>query len=249
MTSVISLPSGTRIWLVADTVAPRRAWHRRAGPGQLARVLTSEYAEHTPLNRRSEIYERQGGTLSRSLPSGWVDACCQLLSPRNVLTDGRLHADDPPVLLTGRGKIYDVHVRTPSYTTTKALPLLNALEGWLREKQKTLPRHSERAKVFAYAPNQWNALQYYAGDGRAEPDNNIAEDALPTVSLGRKNYLFFGSNHEGNRGVQLNGEIGSCRLNGIAPEGYPRHVLSVIADGPVSGVGELLPWYVTLPGE
>lgn len=43
--------------------------------------MTSKYAEHTPLNRQSEIYERQGVTLGRSLLSGWVDACCQLLSP------------------------------------------------------------------------------------------------------------------------------------------------------------------------
>ena len=71
-----------------------------------------KYAEHTPLNRQSEIYERQGVTLGRSLLSGWVDACCQLLSPldealrRYVLTDGKLHADDTPVpvLLPGNGK-------------------------------------------------------------------------------------------------------------------------------------------------
>lgn len=66
-----------------------------AGAGLLARVLTSKYVEHTPLNRQSEIYERQGVTLGRSLLSGWVDACCQLLWPldealqRCVPTDGK----------------------------------------------------------------------------------------------------------------------------------------------------------------
>lgn len=178
-----------------------------------------------------------------------------------------------------RRKIHDVHVRTPSDTTTealcligelygieagirgksaaerlafrqeKAVPLLTALEGWLREKQKTLSRHSELPKAFAYALNQWDALKYYASDGWAEPDNNIAENALRTVSLGRKNYLFFGSDHSGDRGAQLYGLIGSCRLNGIVPESYLRHVLSVIADWPVNRVGELLPWRITLPGE
>lgn len=74
-----------------------------AGPGLLARVLTSKYAEHTPLYRQSEIYGRQGVELSRSLLSGWVDACCRLLSPLeealhgDVMTDGKLHADDTPV--------------------------------------------------------------------------------------------------------------------------------------------------------
>jgi len=69
------------------------------------------------------------------------------------------------------------------------------------------------------------------------------------VSLGRKNYLFFGSDHGGDRGAQLYELIGSCRLNGIDPEGYRRYVLSVIADWPVNRVGELLPWRFTLPGE
>lgn len=77
-----------------------------------APVLSSKYAEHTPLYRQSEIYGRQGVELSRSLLSGWVDACCRLLSPLEealqdyVLTDGKLHADDTPVqvLLPGNKK-------------------------------------------------------------------------------------------------------------------------------------------------
>ncbi|HCS8459452.1 TPA: IS66 family transposase, partial [Escherichia coli] len=77
-----------------------------------ARVLTSKYAEHTPLYRQSEIYGRQGVELRRSLLSGWVDACCRLLSPLeealhgDVMTDGKLHADDTPVqvLLPGNKK-------------------------------------------------------------------------------------------------------------------------------------------------
>lgn len=66
-------------------------------------MLSSKYAEHTPQYRQSEIYSRQGVELSRSLLSGWVDACCRLLSPLEealqgyVLTDGKLHADDTPV--------------------------------------------------------------------------------------------------------------------------------------------------------
>ncbi len=71
----------------------------------------------------------------------------------------------------------------------KTKPLLKSLESWLREKMKTLSRHSELAKAFAYALNQWPALTYYADDGWAEADNNIAENALRMVSLGRKNYL------------------------------------------------------------
>ncbi|HCD2250392.1 TPA: transposase, partial [Escherichia coli] len=112
----------------------------------------------------------------------------------------------------------------------KTKPLLKSLESWLREKMKTLSRHSELAKAFAYALNQWPALTYYADDGWAEADNNIAENALRMVSLGRKNYLFFGSDHGGERGALLYSLIGTCKLNGVEPESYLRYVLDVIAD-------------------
>ncbi len=131
----------------------------------------------------------------------------------------------------------------------KTKPLLKCLESWLREKMKTLSRHSELAKAFAYALNQWPALTYYADDGWAEADNNIAENALRTVSLGRKNFLFFGSDHGGERGALLYSLIGTCKLNGVDPESYLRHVLDVIADWPVNRVSELLPWRITLPTE
>jgi transposase len=68
---------------------------------------------------------------------------------------------------------------------------------------KTLSRHSELAKAFTYTLNQWPALTYYAENGWAEADNNIAENALRMVSLGRKNWLFFGSDHGGERGALL----------------------------------------------
>ena len=131
----------------------------------------------------------------------------------------------------------------------KAKPRLKSLESWLREKMKTLSRHSELAKAFAYALNQWPALTYYADDGWAEADNNIAENALRMVSLGRKNYLFFGSDHGGERGALLYSLIGTCKLNGVEPESYLRYVLDVIADWPINRVGELLPWRVALPTE
>ncbi len=300
---------------IVQAPAPSRPIDRGiAGPGLLARVLISKYAEHTPLYRQSEMYGRQGVELSRSLLSGWVDACCRLLSPlapavwfayspdrkgihpqthlagfsgvlqadayagfNELYRDGRI--TEAACWAHARRKIHDVHVRTPSALTEEALkrigelyaieaeirgmtaeqrlaerqlktkPLLKSLESWLREKMKTLSRHSELAKAFAYALNQWPALTYYADDGWAEADNNIAENALRMVSLGRKNYLFFGSDHGGERGALLYSLIGTCKLNGVEPESYLRYVLDVIADWPINRVGELLPWRVALPTE
>ncbi len=76
---------------------------------------------------------------------------------------------------------------------------LERREIWLRDRMSSLSRYSELAKVFAYALNQWSALTYYAENGWVEVDNNIAENALRLVSLGRKNFLFFGSDHGGER--------------------------------------------------
>lgn len=70
----------------------------------------------------------------------------------------------------------------------KTKPLLKSLESWLCVKMKTLSRHLELTKALSYALNQWPTLTYYADDGWTEADNNIAENALWTVSLGRKNY-------------------------------------------------------------
>ncbi|SXB72464.1 IS66 family element, transposase [Klebsiella pneumoniae] len=115
---------------IVQAPAPSRPIERGiAGPGLLARVLTSKYAEYTPLYRQSEIYGRQGVELSRSLLSGWVDACCRLLSALEgalqdyVLTDGKLHADDTPVpvLLPGNKKTKTGRLWTPGSTNCTAM--------------------------------------------------------------------------------------------------------------------------------
>jgi uncharacterized Ntn-hydrolase superfamily protein len=72
--------------------------------------------------------------------------------------------------------------------------------------------------------------------------NNAAERALRAVALGRKNYLFAGSDRGGESAAAIYSLIGTAKLNGIDPECYLRNVLSLIADHPINRIEELLPW-------
>jgi hypothetical protein len=78
-------------------------------------------------------------------------------------------------------------------------------------------------------------------------ENNAAERSVRDVALGRRSYLFAGSDRGGERAAAMYGLIGSCKLNGIDPEAYLRYVFERIADYPINRIDELLPWNVQLP--
>jgi transposase len=107
----------------------------------------------------------------------------------------------------------------------------------------TLSAKATAAAAIQYALNRWEALLTYANDGMVEIDNNAAERALRGVALGRKNYLFAGSDSGGERAAAIYSLTESAKLNGIDPEAYLRDVLARIADYPVNRVEELLPWH------
>lgn len=126
----------------------------------------------------------------------------------------------------------------------RAGPLLESLREWLRHTLSRLSKKSELAKAIGYALSRWTALTRYRDDGRIEIDNNAAERALRVVALGRKNFLFCGSDAGGKRAAAMYSLIGTAKLNNLDPEAYLRYVLERIADHPVSRIDELLPWNV-----
>jgi transposase len=125
---------------------------------------------------------------------------------------------------------------------TRSRPLLESLKQWLEETLGKLSRKSDTALAIRYALGRWEALLRYVDDGWLEIDNNTAERALRAVALGRKNYLFAGSDRGGESAAAIYSLIGTAKLNGIDPEFYLRNVLSRIADHPINRIEELLPW-------
>jgi len=343
---------------IVQAAAPTRPIERGvAGPGLLAHVLVSKYADHLPLYRQSEIYARQGVELERSTLAGWVGGTSELLEPlveslrRYVMAASKVHADDTPVpvLAPGNGqtktgrlwtyvrddrpsgskqspavwfayspdrkgehpekhlsefrgtlqadayagfnRIYEqgriqeaacwAHVRRKffdlqqahgSHVASEALerigalygiekdirgrppderrdirqarakPLLTSLRQWFETTLPKLSRKSDTTAAIHYALSLWDALVRYADDGNLEIDNNAAERALRAVALGRKNYLFAGSDAGGERAATIYSLIGSAKLNGLDPEAYLREVLTRIADHPITRIDELMPW-------
>ena len=127
----------------------------------------------------------------------------------------------------------------------RARPLLESLRAWLEASLAKLSRKSDTAAAVKYALGLWAALVRYCDDGRLEIDNNAAERALRVVALGRKNYLFAGSDTGGERAAAIYSLIGTAKLNGLDPEAYLREVLTRIADHPINHIDELLPWNLT----
>ena len=348
----------TKCDAIAQAAAPSRPIARGlAGPGLLAHVLVSKYADHLPLYRQSQIYAREGVELDRSTLADWVGSTSALLDPlvralgKYVLAAEKLHADDTPVpvLEPGRGstktgrlwtyvrddrpagsdapaavwfqyspdrkgerpqahlkpfrgvlqadgyagfdrlyedgkiveaacwahvrrKFYDIHEANKSPIAAEALarigelyaieteirgkppderrdvrqaragPLLDELHVWLSATLTKLSGKSELALAIRYALSRWPALLRYRDDGRLEIDNNAAERSLRAVALGRKNYLFCGSDGGGERAAAIYSLIGTAKLNGLNPEGYLRTVLEKIADHPINQIDKLLPW-------
>ena len=329
----------------------------RPGPGLLAHVLVGKYADHLPLYRQSQIFERDGIDLQRSALTDWVGQTTSLLEPladaigRHVQGGPALFADDTPVKMQAPGtgktatarfwayvrdeqpwcgdaspaawyrfsvdrkgarpvahladytgwmhadgyagfgdlyrsgrveevacmahvrrKFVDVHKAQGSVIAEEAIrriaelyavekqargsppdervrlrqaragPLSEDLETWLTAQLRRISGKSPLAQAIRYALTRIKRLRPYLDHGFLEIDNNTAERSIRAIALGRKNWLFAGSERGGRSAAIAYTLIETAKLNGIDPQAWLTNVLDRIADHKINRIDELLPW-------
>lgn len=121
-------------------------------------------------------------------------------------------------------------------------PLVAELEAWMREHRARLSRHAPVAQAMDYMLRRWDSFTRFLDDGRVCLTNNAAERALRGIALGRKAWLFAGSDRGAERAAVMYSLIGTARLNEIDPQAWLADVLARIADTPQNRLSELLPW-------
>ena len=329
----------------------------RPGPSLLAHVLVSKYADHLPLYRQSQIFDREGLDLDRSTLADWVGKSTALLEPladaigRHVLSAAAIFADDTPVSMLAPGtgktrtarlwtyarddrpwggsappatwyrfsgdrkgqhpkdhlarfrgwmhadgyagfedlyrsgaiaevacmahvrrKFVDIHRSQGSpiaeeaiariarlYAVEKeargspperraelrqahAAPTFDDLEAWLAMQLTTISGKSPLAAAIRYALRRMERLRAYLDNGILELDNNAAERGMRAIALGRKNYLFVGSEAGGRAAAIAYTLIETAKLNAVDPHAWLADTLTKIPDYKITKVDELLPW-------
>ena len=323
----------------------------RAGPGLLAHVLVSKYADHLPLYRQSQIYRREHVDIDRSTLADWVGRSTALIEPlydaisRHVMAGKAIHGDDTPVnvLAPGTGKtktgrlwvylrderdwagnphpaavyhftpdrkgrwpkehlkgyhgwlhadgyagfedlyrggnikevaclahirrkFFDIHKAQGSGVAREALeriaalyqieaairgdppehrrtvrqeqsaPLIDDLANWLQDQLTRVSGKSALAGAMRYGLTRLKRLRPYLDDGRLSIDNNAAERGMRAIAVGRKNFLFMGSNSGGRSAAIAYTLIETAKLNGIEPQAWLTDVLNRIADHKINRI-------------
>ena len=127
------------------------------------------------------------------------------------------------------------------YRQIYAKPVLAEIKNWLNKNiQEVLPK-SAIGKAVAYTLNLWPQLEEYVNDGKYEIDNNLIENSIRPLALGRKNYLFAGSHKAAQRAAMFYSFFATCKINDVEPLAWLTDVLTRIPDHKANKLSELLP--------
>jgi transposase len=230
----------------------RRGEHPRDHLAGYSGILQADaYAGYNELFKPG----RTPGPVTRALC--WAHARRKFFILADVATQVKRKPDLAPVIsplaleaVTRIDRIFDIERALCGKTAGERLavrqelaaPLVAELEQWLREQRATLSRHTPVAKAINYMLNDWPAFALFLTDGRICLTNNAAERALRGIALGRKSWLFAGSDRGGQRAAFMYSLIVTAKLNNIDPQAWLADVLARIADIPQQRLAELLPW-------
>ena len=123
----------------------------------------------------------------------------------------------------------------------QSLPILQALKDWMLENYKMVLPKSAIGQALHYSLERFDKLMLYTTDGKLEVDNNLIENAIRPVAIGRKNYLFAGSHNGARRAAMLYSFIGTCKINDVNPFEWLKNTLETIPQHPVNKLYELIP--------
>ena len=218
----------------------RRSWRRAgglslasAGCGSLTQSLTKTAAGL--IHCRRADHSRQSARRPRR-----AEADHRHDGAGCVVCAGRDRPAEIPTGAISTGRVRPVLGKSSASSQSK--PIAEALAAWADQTVRQLSRKSELAQAFRYMRARWIALGRCFDDGRLALDNNPAERALRCIAIGRKNFLFAGSDAGGRRAAAIYSLIESAKLNGLNPQHYIADLLARIADHPARRIAELLPW-------
>jgi transposase len=246
-----------RIWVY---VRDQRPWSGAAPPGAVYRFSPDRKADHPRehLKKSRGILQADAYTgfreLYAPLPDGSVqfrEAACWAHLRRDfhdVWTATK--SDIGREALDRIGALYDVEraiagqpadVRRAA-RQTYSLPKVEAFRAWAEQQLTRIPGKGDLAKAFRYALNRWSSFCLFLEDGRVAIDNNPAERGMRPIGVGRRNWLFAGSDVGGETLARAMTLIETAKLNGLDPQAYLADILARIHDHKVNRLDELLPW-------
>jgi len=246
-----------RIWTY---VRDQRPWSGAAPPGVVYYFSPDRKGEHprSHLAQSNGILQADAYTGFRELYEMRADGTQQF---REAACWAHLRRDFHDVWTTSKseiarealdriGTLYDIEreiAGQPAEVRLAARKIHSAetvfaFKAWAEQQLTRIPGKSDLAKAFRYALNRWPSFTLFLEDGRVAIDNNPAERAMRPIGVGRKNWLFAGSDTGGETLARAMTLIESAKMNGLDPQAYLANVLDRIHDHKINRLDELLPW-------
>lgn len=242
-----------RLWCYARDDRP---FGGEAAPAVLYRYSPDRKAEHPRAHLASfhGILQADGYAGYAGLYGGEVTEAACWAHVRRKFFDVHAATQSPPALeaLQRIASLYQIEVMIRGQPPDarrrirelRSAPLLAELRQWLEKTQARISSKSDLAAAIRYTLSRWNALTLVLRDGRACLDNNAAERVMRPIAVGRKNWLFAGSDSGGERAAAIYTLTETAKLNDLDPEHYLRQVLDRIVLQPIKRLRELLPWNI-----